>query len=539
MRYDISMEYFNGGGNGVAHLSWYSASQSKQIIPSNRLYPATVPAAPTAVISPAVAFAFLNQPFSFTVSGANLANAYTATGLPPGLTFNSSNGLISGTPTLAGDFQVTLTASNAVGLGAAVLDLQVIDTGSSVVREVWTGVPGHQCQRYPRRPRPPPQPHSWARSKASPITATTTASASAATSPRRSPAIITSGSPAATRRSSGFPMTANRSTRSGAPMFPPPIRTALAAMECRKTNQQSGWLVLVAGQNYYLEILHKVGAGGGTTDNWAVGWLQDPDRHQHTPQRRRARLCALPLLPAAARRSCPGPLCRQSAGSNPWHASDGTGSATLRVSADGSQAILKFSYSGLTSPITGEHIHCDPYLMSSEPDHVRHRCGDSAARRQLCLEHRAGIRHAAAGRHCRNHSTKARPTSTSTQSIIRRRNQRPFRLAADGSPKLFTPPPPPPAWTDDHSSANAAVPLPDPGDLRPEPGRRRRGAIARLRRLDQQPIQLPATHHLPVRARQSINPIPLPRSPVRSPSTPGGSNPSPRPTNCASASRSR
>ena len=44
--YDLKMEYFQATGNGEAHLSWYSEDQVKQIIPMQRLYPATGPTAP-------------------------------------------------------------------------------------------------------------------------------------------------------------------------------------------------------------------------------------------------------------------------------------------------------------------------------------------------------------------------------------------------------------------------------------------------------------------------------------------------------------
>ncbi len=37
-RYDIKMEYYENGGGAVSQLRWSSASRSKQIIPSSRLY---------------------------------------------------------------------------------------------------------------------------------------------------------------------------------------------------------------------------------------------------------------------------------------------------------------------------------------------------------------------------------------------------------------------------------------------------------------------------------------------------------------------
>ena len=122
-------------------------SQPKEIIPNTCLYPTNSfgsgsSNAPSVVTSALSAVAFLGQPFSFTVTGANTPLGFTANGLPPGLSFNNTNGVIAGMPTLAGNFQVTLTASNLVGAGASVLNIPVLNTGSSVVQEIWTNVPG-------------------------------------------------------------------------------------------------------------------------------------------------------------------------------------------------------------------------------------------------------------------------------------------------------------------------------------------------------------------------------------------------------------
>ena len=59
--------------------------------------------------------------------------------------------LITGVPTLAGNFQVTLTASNLRGTGASVLNILVLNTGSSVVQEIWTNVPGINVTDIPDR----------------------------------------------------------------------------------------------------------------------------------------------------------------------------------------------------------------------------------------------------------------------------------------------------------------------------------------------------------------------------------------------------
>src|SRR5262249_29258779 len=141
--YNIKMEYFQQTGTAEAHLSWWSSSQASNIISSPRLFPTNTTPAPSTIISPIYAVAFLGQQFNFYVTGANTPSSYTASPLPPGLGFNTPNGLLSGVPTLAGNFQIIVTSSNPVGTGASVLNLQVINTGNSgVVQEIWTTAPG-------------------------------------------------------------------------------------------------------------------------------------------------------------------------------------------------------------------------------------------------------------------------------------------------------------------------------------------------------------------------------------------------------------
>lgn len=50
-RYDIRMEYYENGWDAVAKLEWSSPSQSRQIIPSDRLYSQSVPDTPPVVLS--------------------------------------------------------------------------------------------------------------------------------------------------------------------------------------------------------------------------------------------------------------------------------------------------------------------------------------------------------------------------------------------------------------------------------------------------------------------------------------------------------
>jgi alpha-galactosidase len=80
-----------------------------------------------------------------TDSAANQTLTYSASGLPSGLTI-SSTGLISGTPTSTGTFQVTATATDATGASGSASFTWTIGGGSggqscqvSYVKNEWTG----------------------------------------------------------------------------------------------------------------------------------------------------------------------------------------------------------------------------------------------------------------------------------------------------------------------------------------------------------------------------------------------------------------
>ena len=69
------------------------------------------------VTSSATATATVGSAFSYQITASNAPTSYSATGLPSGLTINTTSGLISGTPTAAGTFSITVSATNADGSG--------------------------------------------------------------------------------------------------------------------------------------------------------------------------------------------------------------------------------------------------------------------------------------------------------------------------------------------------------------------------------------------------------------------------------------
>ncbi|OAM90502.1 hypothetical protein AW736_07605 [Termitidicoccus mucosus] len=79
-----------------------------------------LPTAPPGITSALAATGTVGSAFSYQVTATNTPDSYAATGLPSGLGINPATGFISGTPATDGASDVTLTASNAVGVSAPV-----------------------------------------------------------------------------------------------------------------------------------------------------------------------------------------------------------------------------------------------------------------------------------------------------------------------------------------------------------------------------------------------------------------------------------
>jgi uncharacterized protein (DUF1800 family) len=452
VRYNIKVEYLSYSPNPPrAQLAWFSDSQPYQIIPANRLYATTN--SPSQVTSALAAVGFLGQPFSFTATGANSPNLYTASGLPPGLGFNSTNGVISGIPSLAGLFQASLTASNSIGLGASIVDITIFDTGSAVTREIWTNVSGTTIANIP----------VWTNAPISgPLGALQGITDYGDNYAERIRGYLTApatgnyyfwlaGSDAAELWISNDDEPANKVRRAWVtPGGTAPLQFNL------QPNQKSPWLALVAGQKYYIEILHKAGAGAG--DNWAVAWLQDPTGTNAVPG---------PIVPGYVLSPhfdqppafIPGTLYGANMLAQNGIVSSGVGSATLRLSADEKTAVIKFSYSGLTSPVIAKHIHADAYQNKNsqglivcdfdEPtDAVLQSDGS-----YLWSIHQVGNLTPAD----LVEIIKGDKAYINVHTAVNAPGEINGHFTPAVGSQAFTPPPPPPAWTDDHTSASAAA----------------------------------------------------------------------------------
>jgi hypothetical protein len=97
----------------------------------------TAPPAPT-ITSPTTASGTTGVPFAYQITATDAPTSFDATGLPAGLTVNTSTGLILGTPAAAAVTTVTLSATNTVGTGTATLTITVTDPPAPTITSAAT-----------------------------------------------------------------------------------------------------------------------------------------------------------------------------------------------------------------------------------------------------------------------------------------------------------------------------------------------------------------------------------------------------------------
>lgn len=68
----------------------------------------------------------IRSPFTYSITASGIPTSYNASNLPPGLSVNTSTGVISGSPISAGTFTSSISASNSAGTGSASLTIAIV-----------------------------------------------------------------------------------------------------------------------------------------------------------------------------------------------------------------------------------------------------------------------------------------------------------------------------------------------------------------------------------------------------------------------------
>jgi uncharacterized protein (DUF1800 family) len=269
----------------------------------------------------------------------------------------------------------------------------------------------------------------------------------------------------------------------------------------QETNQKSPILALTAGQKYYFEALQREYGYG---DNMAVGWFKPGDAGAGTSPSQVVPGSALapytpPSVPAQQTTLYIAALTPQTG-----TVSNGSGAATLRLSADETFAIYSATYNNLSSPEISAHIHgpADPGqsggILFDIDDEIPQADGT-----YLWVFVPVGTNSVAdivnaikSGRTYVNIHTSNYPNGE-----IR------GQFGRSVGTSNFTPPPDPPPWTDDHTDANAVARFLTQASFGPDAE-----SIAHVQSdgyssfLDQQ-FAAPVTQHLPyVDAYEAANP---------------------------------
>ena len=111
--YSVLVSAANAGGTGTKAVTF------------------TINAPAPVISSAATAGGTTGAAFTYTITASSAPITFSATGLPAGLSINSSTGLISGTPTTAGTYIATVSATNDDGTGSKQVTITISNPAGS------------------------------------------------------------------------------------------------------------------------------------------------------------------------------------------------------------------------------------------------------------------------------------------------------------------------------------------------------------------------------------------------------------------------
>jgi hypothetical protein len=126
-------EELGGVPAGTQSATFATSTATVDVILGMVAFHATgTPGAPV-ITSPTTASGTVGSSFSYQITATNSPTSFGASNLPPGLSVNSSTGLISGTPTATGTTASSISATNASGTGSGSLTITISSGGGGTI----------------------------------------------------------------------------------------------------------------------------------------------------------------------------------------------------------------------------------------------------------------------------------------------------------------------------------------------------------------------------------------------------------------------
>jgi len=289
--------------------------------------------------------AIVGEPYVGFIESTGIPTSYVAHGLPPGLAVHPTSGVISGTPTAAGEYAVWLSALDANGGGSTVVLLRVIAPGGNATRETFAGAPAGLAVPFGVAPTSSAGTSQLSLSTGGgPFTERIRGYITAPASGEYRFWLAASG-PAEFRFAD--------SDQPGDKIVRARVVNTTAAQEwTREPGQMSPFLRLEAGERYYFEIVRAQSTADGHV---ALGWLQ-PGQTGMRP----FEIVPGPVLsPFVAETAAADGSTVYLAALRPpaGIGSAASGVASLALSADQTSATLALRFSGLSSDATNIQVY--------------------------------------------------------------------------------------------------------------------------------------------------------------------------------------